>query len=94
MNYFNHNAIEQGRARIRAAFLARPTRYRGNLHDFGALFASAHTTRERRLEGSRLYKRGLVNEMPFYLYGAKCRKAYCATPLRAARGFLTANQAG
>lgn len=91
MNYFNHNAIMLGRARVRSEFQVRRAIGRAST---GALFASAHTTRERRLEGSRLYKRGLVNEMPFYLYGAKCRKAYCATPLRAARGFLTANQAG
>lgn len=76
MNYFDHNTVTEGCKRIRAA--AQRARTIADFiapNNFGALFASAHVTRERRLEGARLHKRGMVNEMPYHLYGAKCRRA-------------------
>lgn len=39
------------------------------------LCMSRFAVRERRVEGSRLFKRGRANEMPYYLYSKRARRA-------------------
>ncbi len=35
----------------------------------------AHDVRERRLEGARMWKRGMANDMAYHIYGKRCQRA-------------------
>jgi hypothetical protein len=65
MNYFEHNARSMPRV------IAKPITGPWD----GSLFMSRDEVAERRKEAARLHKRGQVNEMPYYLYSTRARRA-------------------
>jgi hypothetical protein len=82
MDYFSHNAITEGRARVRAEF-RRYVNSHVSGFNYGALFATATDCIARRLEGARLHKRARTNELPAYLYSGR-QNAYAPKFLRVA----------
>lgn len=83
MNYLDHNAVTEGRKRVRKAWAAHRSPWMvipdgRNMQTVECL--------ARRLEGMRLHKRGRSNEAAWHLYPVRARDAFSP-------GFLTRRQA-